>query len=214
MKVNHELPIYDILINSDDETGMSFISLVDDPAIEMKGFAFSSEEKEMMFASNKDKQVIVGPALIPNKLIYRKDEDGEYYVKFPESTIREMADKFMKQNDVRRINVDHSNKIVEGYIQQFWIVEDTTYDKARFYGLSVPKGTLMLEVKIEDKEFWNEEIKMNGKFGFSVQGFMGQKLVKLNREESIDETIDNLTDKEFMDIFSEFIGNIFIKNGK
>jgi hypothetical protein len=214
IKINHTLPIYDILINPEDETGMKFVSLVDDPAIEMKGFAFSADEKNMMFTSNKDKQVIVGPAMIPNKLIYRKDEDGEYYVKFPEATIRDIADKFMKQNDVRRINVDHSNKMVEGYIQQFWIVEDSTYDKARFYGLNVPKGTLMMEVKIEDENFWNEEVKLNGKFGFSIEGLLGQKLVKMSIEESIEETIENLTDNEILDLFSDYIGNILNKNGK
>jgi hypothetical protein len=236
MKINHELPVFDIVVNPDDNTGFDFISLVDDPAIEMKGFAFRSanihdnckceiidgefitepdaceyclekkdEYNRRLFKSDKDKQVIVGPALIPNKLIYRKDEDGEYYVKFTEQVIRQMADKFMKGNNIRRINVDHSNTIVEGYIQQFWIVEDSVYDKSRFYGLTVPKGTLMVEVKIEDTKFWKEEVKGNGKFGFSVEGLMGQRLVKMNKEETIEETIDSMSDEEILDLFNFFI---------
>lgn len=237
MKINHELPIYDIVINPDDETGMQFISLVDNPAIEMKGFAFKNVDnhpnckceiingeyilqddacelcieakqeysKKQKFSSI-DKQIIVGPAMIPNKLIARKDDDGsKYYVKFSENVIRQLVDKFMKQNDNKRINIDHSNTMVEGYIQQSWIVEDTTYDKSRFYGLSVPKGTWMIEVKVEDTEFWNKEVKDNGKFGFSIEGILGQKLVRLSREESIEETITSLTEEEIIEIFKNIL---------
>jgi hypothetical protein len=54
-------------------------------------------------------------------------------------------------------------------------------------------------VKIEDPEFWNQEVIDAGKFGFSVEGIMFQEIVKMN---SIDIIIDSLTDQELLDLFN------------
>ena len=71
-KINEEaLPLYEIFINEDDETGMNLISVVEKPAIEIKGYAFS-DIVELEFKQEEDKQIIVGPALIPNKKIRRQ----------------------------------------------------------------------------------------------------------------------------------------------
>jgi len=183
-----KLPVYEIIIGEDDDTGIQLISLVDEPAIAMKGMIFNQEQSIMAFKEIGDKQIIVGPALIPNMKIYREDEKfGQYYVVFTEATIEKMVEKFNKYGSNRKINIDHSNQMVDAFIMEDWIVEDEVYDKSRKYGFELPKGTYMIKVKIEDTDFWNKEVKGNEKFGFSVEGLLGQQLVSLVKEYSIDD---------------------------
>jgi hypothetical protein len=180
-KINEEaLPLYEIFINDDDDTGMNLISVVEKPAIEIKGYAFS-DVVELEFKQQEDKQIIVGPALIPNKKIRRQDEDGNmYYVFFSKETIEKMVEKFNRYGSNRKINVEHTDRMIDAFIMEDWIVEDQYYDKSKKYGFEVPVGTYMIKVKVEDKNFWMEEVKGNGKFGFSIEGLLGQQLVTMN----------------------------------
>ena len=197
----NRLPVYEIVVDDNDESGISLISLVDDPAIMMKGMTFNSEKSFLAFKEvDGDKQVIVGPALIPGMRIYREDQKlGEYYVVFSKETIEKMVEKFNKYGSNRKINVDHSNQMVDAFIMEDWIVEDEVFDKSRKYGIEVPVGTYMIMVKIEDKNFWNTEVKGNSKFGFSIQGLLGYQLVSLSRE----ATIDDLTEEDLVQLFSQ-----------
>jgi hypothetical protein len=194
------LPVYEIVIDEFDETGISLISLVQDPAIIVKGMAFNNSSM-MSFKEVGDKQIIIGPALIPDMRIYREDDKyGRYYVTFSKETIAKMVEKFNKFGSNRKINIDHSNQMVDAFIIEDWLTEDEVYDKSRKYGFEVPVGTYMIMVKIEDTDFWNEEVKGNGKFGFSIEGMLGQQLVNLVKQEA---TIDDLTLEDLIVIFSD-----------
>lgn len=195
-----KLPVYEIIVEDDDETGMSLISLVQDPAIMMKGMVFNNKSLLSFKEADGDKQIIVGPALIPNMKIYREDEKfGEYFVTFSAETIEKMVEKFNKFGSNRKINVDHSNQMVNAFILEDWIICDEVYDKSRKYGFELPVGTYMIMVKIEDTKFWNEEVKGNGKFGFSIEGLLGQQLISLRKE----VTIDDLTEDDLIQLFGE-----------
>lgn len=196
-----KLPVYEIIVDDNDETGISLISLVDEPAISMKGMMFNGEQSVMSFKEvSDDKQIIVGPALIPNMKIYREDEKyGQYYVVFTKETIEKMVEKFNKYGSNRKINIDHSNQMVDAFIMEDWIVENEVYDKSRMYGFEVPVGTYMIMVKVEDTNFWLEEVKGNEKFGFSIEGLLGQQLVSLSKE----VTIDDLELEDLLQIFAE-----------
>jgi len=201
-----DLPVYEIICEEDGTQGIRMVSLVSDPAIEVKGMYFSNDanEKSFEFKKVEEQQMIVGPAMIPNKKIIRKDSnDDMYYVYFTPETIRMMVNKFNSSNNNKSINVDHSNQMVDAYIQQNWIVEDSTYDKSRFYGFNLPVGTWFIEVKVEDKKFWSSQIKDEGKYGFSIEGLMNQKLVEMSS--SIDEIIDSLTDDDLIEMFGDIL---------
>ena len=172
----------------------------------MKGMTFN-DTTIMSFKEVDDKQIIVGPALIPNMRIYREDEKyGRYFVKFTPETIEKMVEKFNKYGSNRKINIDHSNQMVDAFIMEDWIVENEVYDKSRMYGFEVPKGTYMIKVKIENKDFWEREVKGNGKFGFSIEGLLGQQLVKLSSKNvekyGIEVSIDDLEIDDLLKIFN------------
>jgi hypothetical protein len=208
-----DLPIYEIVVDEEDNQGIRMVSLVAEPAIETKGMFFSNDHqvRDYAFKSFGDKQIVAGPAMIPNKKILRKNDDGSlYYVYFTQDTIQQMVNKFLKDNNNKRLNVEHTNERVDGYIQASWIVEDPIYDKSKFYGFDLPKGSWFIEVKIDDKDFWENKVKKDGKFGFSIEGLMGQKLVQMNLESiddekvcncSFNDVIDSLDDAELINLF-------------
>ena len=156
-------------------------------------------ESNFEFKSVKDQMKIVGPAMVPNKKIYRRDGDYEYFVTFSQDTIKKLVEKFNKQNNNRSINVDHSNQMVNGYIEQNWIIEDPIYDKSKLYGYNLPKGSWFIEVKIEDKEFWMQEVKEGGKYSFSVEGMLSMKPQYMSAQ----NIIDDLSDDEVLSLAKE-----------
>lgn len=202
-------PVYEALIDEDnlDDTGIRFVSIVSDPAIEIKGMFFSENKLvNQEFKAIADKKILCGPAMIPNKRIYRADEDGEYYIFFSPSTIQKMVEKFNRNNNNRSINVDHSNRMVNGYIQQNWITADAVYDKSKYYGFNLPIGSWFVEMKIEDDKFWEEEVKGKGKYSFSIEGMLYQSLTpyKMSKNQELSSLVDELSDEELLKLVEFF----------
>jgi len=151
-----------------------------DYANELSG-SIEISEASYGFAAIEDKQMVVGPAMIPNKLILRKDEnDSEYYVYFTEDSIRKIAYKMMADKVLDKVNIEHDgNRFIDGaHLVESWIVEDPEKDKANLYGFSPKKGTWMTMYKINDKDIWTEYIKSGKVKGFSIEGFFEEQLVK------------------------------------
>lgn len=134
--------------------------------------AFSKVTDLAFKFADDEKKIVVGPAMVPNIDILRKDEDGDkYFVRFSDETIREIAMKYMKEARTNMTNNDHNTGERAGaYVFESWIVEDPEGDKAKtVYGYDVPKGTWMIAMKVEDKETW-KRIKAGELKGFSVEG--------------------------------------------
>lgn len=201
-KVNMDrLPLYEMFFNEEGENGIELISILSDPAIEVMGVAFSSQ---IFFKKDKDKMIIIGPALIPDMKIYRDDElFGPHNVVFSKETIEKLVENLNKNGDNRKINIDHENRMVDGFIMEDWIIEDGTFDKSKKYGFNLPVGTYMIKVKIDDEDFWNTEVKENGKYGFSIQGKIDQRLLEFEKIDNEIEEIDinDLDESDLLDIF-------------
>ena len=125
---------------------------------------------------NEDKRIVTGPLMIPNMEIPRRAEDGsKYYVYFTEETIRQIAEKFVREKKVDRTNIEHDSEDIrdQNYLFETWIVEDPEMDKAKALGFNVPKGTWMGSMRVMDDTTWN--MVKEGKIkGFSVEGFFGE----------------------------------------
>ena len=203
------IPTYYITIDELEEGGIDLISLVENPAIMIKGLAFNKNEKVFQFKYDDDKQIIAGPAIIPDFPIYRYDNEiGEYYVVFKKETIEQMVEKFNKNPKQLPINLEHTSEIVPAFIKGSWIIEDTEKDKSKLYGFdSLPVGTYFIEVKVTDKEYW-ERIKKEDKTGFSVEGIMGLTLSKIKEQFRIyegDVNSSNVESYRYNDVSGELI---------
>jgi hypothetical protein len=177
----NDLPIYKITIDPEysdgEDLGIEQIAFTSNPAIKVRGLAFENVAKR--FFSDNLKYRVTAPAMIPME-IYRRDDDGEYYVQFDEQTIEQIYVKFMKDLSNRNVfNLEHDqSKEVPAYILEAWIVENPTQDKAlTTYGIEVPKGTLMLTAQITDVDYYNKLVE-DEQVGFSIEGFLGMKLSK------------------------------------
>ena len=167
--MEQELPIYKIVVNDDEISGVEFISLVTDPAIESN---FIMLNKQYQFKFDSDKKILMGPLLIPDKKIYRfSPEMGEYYLVFDEDTIKKIVMKYNKNNNNNKINVQHnSDYLVDAFLTENWIIEDENFDKSKKYKFeNLPVGTWMGSVYIESDEFWNNVVKTGEVKGFSVE---------------------------------------------
>lgn len=167
--MSNKLPIYDIVLNDDSlDQGVGYISLVDEPAI-MVDWVKLAKEVQIQFSANKDKQLLYGPFLIPDMLIYRADKKlGEYYVRFKKEQIAKIAEKFNSDLNNNNLNFQHSDRLVEGSVVENWLI-DGKFDKSQNFGFELPEGTWFGGVKVKDTQFWNEEVKTDKVRGFSVE---------------------------------------------
>ena len=178
----NDLPVYKITIDpeySDGENlGIEQIAFTSNPAIKVKGLAFSNVAKH--FFADELKYRVTAPAMIPMEIYRKDDEEGDYYVQFEADTIEQIHVKFMRDLQNRNVfNLEHDQeKEVPAYILEAWLVQNPTQDKAfTTYGIEVPKGTLMLTAQVTDVDYYNTLVK-NEQIGFSIEGFLGMKLSK------------------------------------
>jgi hypothetical protein len=175
------LPTYKITIDEayndgEQPLGVDAIAFTSNPAVLVKGVAFKSQAKSH-FADEK-KYRITAPAMIPMDIYRRDDEMGEYYVQFSEVEIDTIFKDFMLNLNNRNLfNLEHEgDKIVPAYILEAWLVDNPEADKAKStFGISVPKGTLMVTAQITDTDYYNKLVEA-GQVGFSIEGFLGLKL--------------------------------------
>lgn len=165
------LPVYQIVVNLDDEeTGMSAISLVDEPAIERSFELFGKQEPIKLAIQNDEKRLVTGPAIIAGLPIYRRSmELGEYYVVFTEDTIDTIIEKYSKQGLWNSASLQHDGVALENVVAVEFYKKDSKRGIVPTGYEDVADGSLFVTFKIEDEELWNI-IKTSGEFsGFSIE---------------------------------------------
>jgi hypothetical protein len=149
------------------------------------------EKEKMTFAvADEEKRILIGAAMVPNKMIHRYDSLGNlYYVFFSKQSIRRLADKFLKQKRTDETNIEHngiklgSDKV---YITESWISDDPIKDKSNLYGFELPTGTWFVQMKIDDPQVW-KAVKENKLTGYSVEGLFAEKSVFSKQDEKINQ---------------------------
>jgi hypothetical protein len=171
----------ELLIDEEqEEFGVEAISLVKFPAIEENFVFFNKDQKLTLAKVDEEKKLLIGPALIPDKLIPRWDDakQEEFEVYFSEQTVQQAAELFMRQKRNGEYTVEHESKVDGLSIFESWIVADKDRDKAAVYGFDVPAGTWMVSVRVHNEDVWND-VKGKKYRGFSIEGYFIDKLVKM-----------------------------------
>jgi hypothetical protein len=140
-----------------------------------------NKEATYGFAAVEDQQILIGPAMIPGKLIPRKDENGDtYFVYFTKDTIKKIAYKAMKDKIIDRVNIEHnSGELVDDvYLIESWIVINPATDKSREYGLNPTEGTWMVMYKVDNLDVWQGYVVPGLIRGFSIEGYFTEELIK------------------------------------
>jgi hypothetical protein len=171
------MKLYELILSDEEVQGIDAISVVGSPAMESQ-FIMLSEEKRVSFAKiDNEKQILLGVAMIPEKKIYRFDEETkeEFNVFFSKETIKRASELYLKKGNQSNANLEHSKLALSGTIVESWIVEDVQKDKTALYGIDAPIGSWVVAMKIEDKEQW-ELCKEKGT-GFSIEGMFNEKVI-------------------------------------
>ena len=129
--------------------------------------------------SEDDERIVVGPSMIPDQLILRKDENGmPFHVFFSKDTVKKIAEKFFEYSKQNNTDINHDDEVTtNNTLLESWIVDNPEMDKAKSLGFNVPTGTWMTSYKINDDETW-QKIKDGELNGYSIAGNFIEKATK------------------------------------
>lgn len=166
------------------------ISLVNEPAIEETLVALEKQKEIQVQLANEEKHMVYSAVLIPDKPIYRRNEDGdEFYVEFTKESIEKMSQQFFKDYRQNEITLDHETNASDITVVESWIKTDLFKDKSVALGLNeqLPVGTWFCGMKVNQIDAW-ERIKNHELNGFSVES-----LIRLEEFSKEDKTDNNMT---------------------
>lgn len=164
-----------ILDEEQEDAGIEAISIVENPAIESDFIALKNQEIKLA-EINKEKRLLMGALLIPNKPIYRKGNEGDYYIFFSKETVVKASQLYLKNGNQSQTTLEHEQSLNGLTLVESWIVENKEKDKTALYGLDVPVGTWMGSVKVQNEDVWNDYVKTGKVKGFSIEGYFADKI--------------------------------------
>ena len=183
--------IVELVISEENESlAIDAISLVASPAIEQDMVYFGKEKNNLTLAKvDEDKRMLVSPALIPNKQIFRYDPntDSEYYVFFSPATVRRASELYLKHNNHHKATYEHQDRVSGVLTVESWIKEGDM-DKSKLYGYDLPNGTWFVKMKINNNDLWNK-IKDGEVSGLSIEGYFTDKMEKMSEKTPTNEEI-------------------------
>lgn len=181
-------PVYEMMISDDDETGVDYIALVDNPAIE-KTFQAFSDQRLCFKVMDTSKHVISGPLMIANLPIYRNNEArGEHYVVFTPATIEKIVHKYFREKNTGNVNVMHEKKIAGVHLFESYIVDNAIGKTAPAGFPQLTDGSWFGSFKVDNQDIWDNFIKTGIFKGFSVEGIF----MYVNGREVDEESIETI----------------------
>ena len=191
-----------ILDDQQMASGIDAISIVEAPAIESNFIALKSHE--IKFAQvDAEKRILMGPVLIPDKPIFRKQvmngEMQEFYVYFSKNTVSRASQMFLMKGNQGKATLEHDMALQGICMVESWIKEDMEKDKSAIYGMNDPIGTWMGCLKVTNDEIWNDYVKTGRVKGFSIEGYFADKSMPLSKVETDDDKLAKV-----IDILTEF----------
>ena len=146
------MKIVELILDEDSEIGIEAISVVESPAIEEDFVALKSQEFKLAEV-DKERRILMGALLIPNKPIYRRSGDDEYYIYFSKETVLKASQMYLMQGNQNNSTLEHQYKIQGLTLVESWLVEDKVHDKSVKYGMDLPLGTWVGSVKVNNDKF-------------------------------------------------------------
>lgn len=196
--------IVELVIDEFQQDGVEAISVVESPAIEQNFIALKSKSAEVKFAEvSKDKKILMGPILIPNKPIFRMNGEDEYYIYFSRETVRRASELYLQAGNQSQSTLEHEMKLQGLTLVESWIVEDKANDKSNVYNMDVPVGTWMGSVKVNNDEIWNDYVKTGKVKGFSIEGYFADKAEAPKEAIAENLSADDLMVKKLINIIKE-----------
>lgn len=194
-----ETKIVELVIQDENqELAIDAISLVTSPAIEQDFVYFGKEKNNLTFAKvDEEKRMLISPALIPNKQIFRHNPNtnSDYYVYFSPDTVRKASELYLKHNNHHKATYQHQDRVSGVLTTESWIKEGDM-DKSKMYGFDLPNGTWFVKMRIDNDELW-QKIKDGELKGLSIEGYFTDKMEMMAEKQP--------TDLEILEALNEII---------
>ncbi len=191
--------------DKDQDNALDIISFVSSPAIEKDFMHFKEDKEKFQFkATDEEKRIVTGPAMVPNQEIIRMDAEGNpYFVYFTEETISKAQEIFAKYGKTKSTNFEHKTGLRDVTVVESWIVSDPKNDKSNALGFSdIPKGSWMVSYKVDNDNLW-EMVKSGEVKGFSIEGVFSKNIIQMSEE--VENDSDN-NSNEYADLFNKISG--------
>lgn len=185
-----EIPVYQIVIDN-EEQGAFAMSLVSLPATECS-FQYFEKDKPLNFAiESEEKHLCTGVFMLADTKIYRRDENGEYYVVFSKEILRQIAQNFLRNGYNTNVDLQHDFNYIDGvYLQELFVKDvERGIDPKAF--TNVPDGSLFCTYHIENEEVW-QKVKDGTFTGYSLEGIFNVEQAFSDAEEKEYQEIVNL----------------------
>tara|TARA_R110000744_G_scaffold88421_5_gene172403 strand:- start:606 stop:1343 length:738 start_codon:yes stop_codon:yes gene_type:complete len=202
-KLINNTKIVELVISDESqELTIDAISLVTSPAIEENFVFFGKKKNNLTFAKiDEEKRMLISPALIPNKQIFRHDANTntDFYVYFSKETVRKASELYLKHNNHHKATYQHEEDVLGILTTESWI-KAGKQDKSNLYGYDLPIGTWFVTMRIDNDDMW-EKIKEGELKGLSIEGFFIDKMEKMAETQKP-------TDEEILTALNEIIQDI------
>lgn len=195
------MDIIELFIDDEDEvSGIDAISVVENPAIEEDFIALKNQEFNLAEV-DKEKRILMGAALVPNKPIFRRSGENEYYIYFSRETVRKASELFFIRGNQSRSTLEHDIPLNGLTVVESWIVE-SEQDKSRHYDMNVPVGTWMVSMKVLNDDIWENYVKTGKVKGFSIEAYFTDKMER-PKDKTITDELAAIEEEERQYIVSE-----------
>ena len=187
------------------------ISLVESPAIEETLVALEEQKPIKVQLADEEKYMVYSAVLVPDKPIYRRNEDGdEFYIEFTKESIEKMAQEYLMNYRQNEITLDHATMANDITLVESWIKTDMYKDKSVAIGLSedLPIGTWIAGLKVNQIDAWNR-IKNGELRGFSVESMIS--LEEFSKQEQNTNNMNIETNDMFWDKLKNILKDTFSK---
>lgn len=175
-------------------SGIDAISIVEAPAIESNFVALKSHEVKFAKVDN-EKRILMGPILIPDKPIYRKQivdgELDEFYIYFSKQTVAKASQMYLMNSKQSNTTLEHGMELNGLCLVETWLKEDMEKDKSAIYGMTDPIGTWMGSLKVTNDDVWENYVKTGKVKGFSIEGYFADKM-KMSKTPSVLDEVREL----------------------
>jgi len=181
-----DLKEVELIIGDIDRDMVSAMGFVEQPAIE-KDFVYFGENKQnyVMAKVDEEQGIIVSPALIPEKRIYRynPETNEEFNVFFSRETIRNLSMNFLKNGNQNNATEQHETDLDGMYMIYSWLVENQHDPIITKYGFKdIPDGTWVVMYKVENEDI-KKKIKSGEIKGLSIEAYLSEKFSSINEDE-------------------------------
>ena len=204
--------IVELLLDEESlQAGIQAISIVEAPAIEEDFVALKEQERVELKTMDEDKRLLLGAALVPNKPIYRRNGEDEYYIYFSQDTVRKASELFFINGNQNKATLEHQIDITGLSVVESWIIEGEQ-DKSKLYGMNLPVGTWMVSMKVHNDEVWNDYVKSGKVKGFSIEGYFVDK-VEASKQDPLEQEAEKKL-KEIEDVILSALGSVKLGSEK